>query len=359
MARTGPQLYPGASHAYRYQGAYGGTGMEVNVVVLHTTEGRSLPTYGGGGSAPNLTAVPDFAGRRLRWYQHFDIDISSRALVNLAGGVQTNTLNVCQVELVGTCDPATRTQWVKAGKVQDKDFIYWPEAPDWALAGVAEFLRWMNAQHGVPLTGPSRWPAYPTSYASAAGQRMTFTQWGAFKGVCGHMHVPENTHGDPGAIDFAKLIALAKGGTTPAAPAPTKPAPAPEEDATVPQVLYEPNPTDTALTSGKWTGLAFVGDGVLHIGPRTHSTTVELLFAENTPDDVTIEGHFFLTDLDGTDPSDYLTPTRHGPGAREWHLVGKIPPHRQLRFEVRATSPDGSPVRLVHRIASGLHWAAQ
>jgi outer membrane murein-binding lipoprotein Lpp len=29
------------------------------------------------------------------------------------------------------------------------------------------------------------------------------------------MHVPENDHGDPGAIDFPKLIALAKGATTP------------------------------------------------------------------------------------------------------------------------------------------------
>jgi hypothetical protein len=44
---------------------------------------------------------------------------------------------------------------------------------------------------------------------------MSFAQWEAFKGVCGHMHVPENLHGDPGAIDFPKLIALAKGQTVP------------------------------------------------------------------------------------------------------------------------------------------------
>jgi hypothetical protein len=207
MTKTGPQKYTGASTAHWYQKAYPGDAMEVNVVVLHTTEGRTLPDYGGGATAPNLTAVPDVAARKLVWYQHFDIDVSSRALVNLAGGVQTNTLNVCQVELVGTCDPATHAKWGSAAH------IYWPQAPDWALAEVARFLAWMNAQHGVPLSGPTKWPAYPASYGTSNGARMSNATWTDFSGVCGHLHVPENLHGDPGAIDFARLIALAKGTT--------------------------------------------------------------------------------------------------------------------------------------------------
>lgn len=207
MTLTGPQRYPGASTSSWYGAKYPGSAMDVNVVVLHTTEGRTLPSYDGGATAPNLTAVPDFAARRLRWYQHFDIDRSSRALVNLAGGVETNTLNVCQVELVGTCDPATHAKWGSAAHV------YWPEAPEWALAEVAAFLRWMHANHGVPLSGPSKWPAYPGSYGSGAGARMSGQAWSVFSGVCGHLHVPENVHGDPGAIDFARLIALAKGST--------------------------------------------------------------------------------------------------------------------------------------------------
>jgi hypothetical protein len=186
--------------------------MEVNVVVLHTTEGRSLPSYDGGALAPNLTAVPDFNHRRLDWFQHFDIDISSRALRNLAGGVETNTLNVCQVELVGTCDPATHRKWEEANYAH----IYWPEAPDWALRDLAAFLRWMHEQHDVPLSGPASWPAYPSSYGTASGQRMSNAQWNDFEGVCGHMHVPENDHGDPGEIDFVRLIALARGDSTPA-----------------------------------------------------------------------------------------------------------------------------------------------
>jgi hypothetical protein len=162
--------------------------------------------------APNLTAVPDFAAKRLRWYQHFDIDTSSRALVNLTGGVETNTLNVCQVELVGTCDPAHHASWGSAEA--GKDYLFWPQAPDWGLTELAVFLRWMRDQHGVPLTGPDRWPAYPGSYG-ATSARMTGPQWEAFNGICGHLHVPENVHGDPGNIDFARLIALAKDGTTP------------------------------------------------------------------------------------------------------------------------------------------------
>lgn len=203
--KTGPQRYPGASRANWYQDDFGGDPMEVNVVVLHTTEGRTLPGYDGGATAPNLTAVPDLAAKKLKWYQHFDVETSSRALVNLSGGVETNTMNVCQVELVGTCDPKTQKKWKGAGQAH----VYWPDAPDWALEGVARFLSWMHEQHGVPLSGPTEWPAYPKSYGSG-GQRFTGAEWKGFKGVCGHMHVPENVHGDPGAIDFAQLLKYAK-----------------------------------------------------------------------------------------------------------------------------------------------------
>ncbi|MCX4907396.1 peptidoglycan-binding protein [Streptomyces sp. NBC_00878] len=222
--KTGPQRYPGASRANWYQDDFGGDPMQVNVVVLHTTEGPTLPGYGGGASAPNLTAVPDLAAKKLKWYQHFDIETSSRALVNLRGGVDTNTMNVCQVELVGTCDPKTHGKWKTAGRAH----VYWPDAPDWALQGVARFLSWMHEEHGVPLSGPKSWPAYPSSYANGGGQRMSGAKWTDFKGVCGHMHVPENVHGDPGAIDFARIVKYAKADLdvddgTPGTPTPARP----------------------------------------------------------------------------------------------------------------------------------------
>ncbi|MFE7233889.1 peptidoglycan-binding protein [Streptomyces sp. NPDC057596] len=222
---TGPQRYPGASTAYWYGSKYPGSAMETNVIVWHSTEGTSLPDYSGGSQAPNLTAKPNFAAKKLEWFQHFDFDTSSRALVNLAGGVETNTLNVCQVEIVGTCDPATHAKWTKAGYAH----LYTPELPDWAIRDLADFAKWAHDQHGVPLTSTVTFKAYPGSYGSGNGVRMSFAQWNGYRGHCGHQHVPENLHGDPGAFPIATILTAAKGASEPAAPStPPKTAPAPQ-----------------------------------------------------------------------------------------------------------------------------------
>lgn len=221
---TGPQRYPGASTAYWWQGRWPGSAMDVNALVLHTTESSGLPDYSGGSEAPTLTAVPDMKAKRLIWYQHFDIDVSARALVNAAGGVETNTLNCAQVELVGTCDVAHRGAW--GSSLAGVGYMYWPEAPDWAVQGLADFVRWLHASHGVPLSAPPVWLAYgpdsrrpgvsPAAYG-ASPARMTGAQWTAFRGVCGHSHVPENDHGDPGLFPITKLLAMAAGTYTPEA----------------------------------------------------------------------------------------------------------------------------------------------
>ena len=205
--QAGPQRYPGASTAYWYGAKYPGSAMESNVIVWHTTEGTSLPSYSGGAEAPNFTAKPDFAAKRLVWYQHFDFDISSRALVNAAGGVETNTLNVVQVEIVGTCDPSTHKKWGST------PHLYTPELPDWAIRDLAAFTKWAHDNHGVPLTSGVTFKAYPDSYGTSNGVRMTFSAWNGFKGHCGHQHVPENLHGDPGALPIAAILNAAKGGS--------------------------------------------------------------------------------------------------------------------------------------------------
>ncbi|WP_196217856.1 hypothetical protein [Streptomyces blattellae] len=207
MPKTGPQRYPGASTAYWYQNAYPGSAMESNVVVWHTTEGRSLPAYGGGSSAPTFTAVPDFAAKKLKWFQHFDFDTSARALVNKAGGVETNTLNAVQVEIVGTCDPATHKKW------GNTPHLYTPELPAWAVRDLAAFAKWAHEQHRVPLTSKVTFKAYPGSYGTGNGVRMSNTKWQSFTGHCGHQHVPENLHGDPGAFPMAAILNAAKAGT--------------------------------------------------------------------------------------------------------------------------------------------------
>jgi len=187
-----------------------GVRFEPNCGVLHTTESTGWPGYDGGAKAPNYTAQPDFTAKRLAWRAHFPDEMSSRALRNLAGGVETNTLNAVQVELVGTCAPATRDAWIKSGMQQDQDFIYWPEAPEWALRDLAAFIIDMQKRHGILIQGPevmvSVWMAYPASFGVDNPNRFTFAQWRAFLGWCGHQHVPENAHGDPGALPWAKVV---------------------------------------------------------------------------------------------------------------------------------------------------------
>lgn len=205
----GPQKYPGASTTEWFQKKWGGDSMESNVIVWHTTEGTSLPGYDGGSQAPNFTAKPDFKAKKLVWYQHFDFDISSRALVH-TGAVATNTLNVCQVEIVGTCDPATHTKWTRAG-IQH---LYSPDPPDWAVRDLAAFAKWANVNHGVPLTSGVTFKAYPGSYGTSNGVRMSNAKWLAFKGHCGHEHAPSgNVHGDPGAFPMEAILSVARGDT--------------------------------------------------------------------------------------------------------------------------------------------------
>jgi hypothetical protein len=278
MAKTGPQRYPGASTAYWYGARYQGSAMESNVIVWHTTEGTSLPSYGGGASAPNFTAKPDFAAKRLVWYQHFEFDVSSRALVNKAGGVETNTLNAVQVEIVGTCDPDTHAKWTKAGYTH----LYTPELPHWVIRDLAAFAKWAHDQHGVPLTSDVTFKAYPASYGSS-DVRMSYAKWNSFKGHCGHQHVPENDHGDPGLLPMAAILARAKGTS---APAPSKPATTtptlPEGDVKLSDEISLGDwvkkqwPTDKGLQDGRITVNTALGSGYAH-SRRAAEATDEIL----------------------------------------------------------------------------------
>lgn len=210
--------YPGAdTTTQNFAKAFKGDTMRPNVVVLHTTEGRSWPGYKGGASAPTLTIRPVLHKQAFAIRQHFPLEMSARALKNLDGGVETNTLNCIQIELMGTCDPKHRRSWGKSAKA-GKDYIFWPEAPDWALRELGEVLATLHKLFpAIPLKAVSAgtWLAFPSSFGIKNGQRMTPAAWRKFTGVCGHMHVPENDHGDPGDIDIARALAFAKGTVNP------------------------------------------------------------------------------------------------------------------------------------------------
>ncbi|MGV9988595.1 hypothetical protein ACWDUY_32155, partial [Streptomyces olivaceus] len=55
---------------------------------------------------------------------------------------------------------------------------------------------------------------YPASYGNSS-VRMSNAKWSSFKGHCGHQHVAENAHGDPGLLPMAEILARAAGTTTP------------------------------------------------------------------------------------------------------------------------------------------------
>ncbi|MBQ1164434.1 collagen-like protein, partial [Streptomyces sp. A73] len=48
--------------------------------------------------------------------------------------------------------------------------------------------------------------------------RMSYSKWNNYRGHCGHQHVPENAHGDPGAFPMAAILNAAKGEPGPEGP---------------------------------------------------------------------------------------------------------------------------------------------
>lgn len=200
---AGAKTYPPASTtAQWYADTHRGVTMAtIDRLTVHTTEGSGWPGYDGGSMAPTWTALPVQTDGtwQLLWRQHFPANMSARALVNALGGVETNTLRDAQVELVGTCVPGGPG-------------VYWPAAPDSLLAGVAGLVAWLHTEWQVPLLTAPLWLPYPSSYG-ASRARLSGPAWSAFSGVCGHQHVPENAHGDPGNLNIGRILQLASGGT--------------------------------------------------------------------------------------------------------------------------------------------------
>lgn len=322
MAKTGPQKYLGASTAYWYGSKYPGSAMESNVVVWHSTEGTSLPSYSGGAEAPNFTAKPDFAKKKLVWYQHFDFDVSARALVNKSGGVETNTANAVQVEIVGTCDPTTHKKW---GGTQH---LYMSDLPDWVIRDLAAFAKWANQHHGVKLQSGLTFKAYPSSYGSN-GVRLSGSQWGKFYGHCGHQHVPENDHGDPGNFPISQILAVAKGASGVSDDPPT-----PVEEP-VPNTLGLLKDTPVTLSPGVWKTLAVGATTDILTGAKAYTATAQLS-VESGPYASTVQGRFYHVRPDGTRWNSAIMENETTDGKTFVNFVhmGSIAADEKLRFEV-------------------------
>lgn len=160
--------------------------------VLHTTEGATaagaIAAYRRNYSAPHFTVT--FEGGSFKVYQHIALDKAARSLKNALGGVQTNRTRCIQIEIVGE---ATHISTIS----------------DQYLNGIGSLMRWIETNTQIQRTAPMFKP-YPSSYGNN-GVRFTAAQWNEFNGWCGHMHVPENDHGDPGNINIQKLLGVQSG----------------------------------------------------------------------------------------------------------------------------------------------------
>lgn len=188
--------------------------------VLHTTEGSSYAgakgAYKANRSAPHFTCSVE--GGVARVWQHIPMNRAARAMQNRKGGVQTNRLTCWQIEVVGF---ASKPNWVSE-----------------LVTTVRNLMIWIEQQTGIQ-------PKAPRFYASGEGIvlahvdspiRFTHGFWNQYNGWCGHQHVPENDHWDPGACPITALL-------TRQAPTPENPKPegAPMANAPFAKILVHPN----------------------------------------------------------------------------------------------------------------------
>lgn len=186
---------PGFTRDETIRGAGGGTFVPAAPCgVVHTTEGgweSAMAVFRSRMTAPHVMIDP-VTRRRA---QFIPLDRSAYALVNDNGGVETNRHGPRQIEVVGY-----------AGRMHDMP----ADQKEWFAL---EVIRPMSLAVGI--TGPglecfgedAGWVlASPT-----ARQRMSFADWNQFNGWCGHQHVPENSHWDPGALDLPAIVQQAQG----------------------------------------------------------------------------------------------------------------------------------------------------
>jgi hypothetical protein len=171
--------------------------------LLHTTEGKiaadTFAVYRDKGFWAHFTAT--FEGSRFQIWQHIPLDRACRALDNEPGGVQTNRANVVQIELVGFADEDLAARRGAEGQYVER----WPAE---YLAGIAAWMRWVEANFAVPRRSTVRFLRYPASAGADNPNRLGGAAWVAYAGWLGHQHAPEQRrgHGDPGLIDIATLL---------------------------------------------------------------------------------------------------------------------------------------------------------
>ncbi|MDP9333478.1 MAG: N-acetylmuramoyl-L-alanine amidase [Actinomycetota bacterium] len=169
--------------------------------VLHTTQGPTadgaISTFQGNNFWPHFTV--DFNAARI--VQHLSLDVAARALE--VHTVQTNRANCVQLELVG----------------------FAADTPSWSsdqIEFIGDLMRAIEARVPIPRQSTVLFKTSPQADTLNNGVRLSANDWLAYSGWCGHQHVPENVHGDPGLIDIGYLCSphLLGVGSTQSSPGP-------------------------------------------------------------------------------------------------------------------------------------------
>lgn len=167
-----------------------------SLILLHTCESEGTVSSNAAylrniRAEPHWVIDPRFAlDEAIQMLPH---TVPAKALVNAAGGVETNRrevdgdgrVDVIQVEIVGY-----------AASVAGYDDAWY--------RNLREFLGRRCAELGIPYVFPRR---FAESYGDAVNVRCTPAEWldPNLVGIVGHCHAPENDHWDPGPLDLARL----------------------------------------------------------------------------------------------------------------------------------------------------------
>jgi hypothetical protein len=175
-------------------------------IVIHTTETARLPGYRDGGVAPHFTigvgdpgSLPKEETGKVRIWQHISLDRTASALKHNPGTIETNHMGAHCIQI--ECITYIGDQ-ENAGIVGNKGKF--PGALSKALAGLVDEITAVLGDINITIY-PERWSS-SGSYGEGASQRLTEDEWERFNGICGHEHVPNNTHWDPGAFDIEEFM---------------------------------------------------------------------------------------------------------------------------------------------------------
>lgn len=163
--------------------------------VWHSTEGPTLDGAIAALRAKRAWSTLTWEPTTGRIAQHLPASASARSVQNLSGGVETNRYGiVIQIEVVAfAAHPFTDGPLIGLDRIVG--FLRTNGVPDvWPM--------------GAPLAygpDPRRPGITPAAYGMGNGTRDVNT-WLTQGGHYAHSQVPENDHGDPGAIDIGKIV---------------------------------------------------------------------------------------------------------------------------------------------------------